>query len=93
MGIGEAIAERLVSEGATLFLFSRSEDRLQSISNRMHEKHPGSHVYFQAGDIQDYKVVKAAVEDALHKMKGIDILINNVSPFCYCTQINRGNFN
>ncbi|KAB8596095.1 hypothetical protein FH972_025804 [Carpinus fangiana] len=77
MGIGEAIAETLAKEGATVFLFSRSKDKLQTITTRLQDKYPGRNIYFKDGDIQDYKIVSATVDDAIKRMGGIDILINN----------------
>ncbi|OOF94917.1 hypothetical protein ASPCADRAFT_208568 [Aspergillus carbonarius ITEM 5010] len=77
MGIGEAIAHALAKEGANLILFSRSEDKLQAITNTLHEKYPGSKVVYKSVDIQSYEAVERAVNASVEQLGHIDILVNN----------------
>ncbi|KAH8435131.1 uncharacterized protein LDX57_012760 [Aspergillus melleus] len=77
MGIGEAIAHSFAQEGANLILFSRSEDKLQTIASAVQKENPSSKVLVKAVDIQSYEAVEAAVKVAVQEVGEIDILINN----------------
>ncbi|PWY96227.1 NADP-dependent L-serine/L-allo-threonine dehydrogenase ydfG [Aspergillus sclerotioniger CBS 115572] len=77
MGIGEAIANALAREGANLILFSRSEDKLQTITNTLQKQYPAAKVIYKAVDIQSYEAVEQAVSDSVELLGHIDILVNN----------------
>ncbi|KAF7893792.1 hypothetical protein EAF00_007306 [Botryotinia globosa] len=80
MGIGEAIATRLATDGANLVLLSRSKDKLDKIKENILSKTPSTRISVFAIDIQSYKDVDKAVETAVTEFGSIDILINNELP-------------
>lgn len=79
MGIGAAIAHRLAREGATLVLFARSEDKLQTLAYQIQEQYRGVKVYPHSVDISSHEAVTSAIKTVVQELDGkaIDILINN----------------
>ena len=57
-----------------------AQDKLQAITNTLHEKYPGSKVVYKSVDIQSYEAVERAVNASVEQLGHIDILVNNVSP-------------
>ncbi|KAF7956224.1 hypothetical protein EAE96_005144 [Botrytis aclada] len=76
MGIGEAIATRLASDGANLVLLSRSKNKLDKIKEKILSKAPSTRISVFTIDIQSYKDVDKAVESAVIEFGSINILIN-----------------
>ncbi|TVR70283.1 MAG: 3-oxoacyl-[acyl-carrier-protein] reductase [Spirochaetaceae bacterium] len=73
-GIGRAIVEELLREGAVVHYFSRSEgDSLEYFR----ENHPASDVTYHQVDVSDEAVVAETFEKILEARPGIDILVNN----------------
>lgn len=71
-GIGQAIAERLASEGARLAVVDRNAtDTVDNI-----EKKGGRAIFIKA-DLTDPEAVKKTVDVTLKEYKTIDILVNN----------------
>ena len=70
-GLGYAIAEALVKEGATVTICSRSEERLATAAKKMGAQH------ILAADLTPPGASKSTVEKALKMMGGIDILVTN----------------
>ncbi|MBC7370733.1 MAG: SDR family oxidoreductase [Bdellovibrionaceae bacterium] len=79
-GIGRAIAEVLVQEGATVAICSRSEDKLKKAASEI-----GAHHIF-TGDLSKPGEAKSVVEKAIVKMGALDILVTNTGG------PNKGNF-
>ncbi|KAL2847853.1 hypothetical protein BJY01DRAFT_234130 [Aspergillus pseudoustus] len=77
MRIGEAIAVALEKEGVNLALLSRSKDKLDAVRETIVKQYPDVSVKVYPVDIQDYTLVKKAVESAVPEVGEIDILINN----------------
>lgn len=73
-GIGRAIAEAFIAEGATVAFCARNGDEVKSSQAAMGESAVGSKV-----DITDAAAVKDWVAEAATRMGGIDIVIPNVS--------------
>ena len=71
-GIGYAIAERLVEEGARVVITARHEDALQDAADRL-----GSAVTSVAGRADDPEH-RAAVFAHLRELGPLDLLVNNV---------------
>ena len=73
-GIGYAIAEALLKEGASVFICGRSDDDLTSgIGNlRKLGKADGS-----VCDVRDEEQVRRMLEDCVQKFAGVDVLVNN----------------
>jgi NAD(P)-dependent dehydrogenase (short-subunit alcohol dehydrogenase family) len=67
-GIGAAIAQRLLDAGANVVVTARSR----------HEQTPAGATYI-AGDIRTPEGCKKIAEEALKKLGGLDILVNNAA--------------
>lgn len=76
-GIGYAIAEALLSEGAEVVINGRDEGRLQAACERLRAAAPGAEV---GGIAADFAQV-AQVERLLDAVADVDILVNNVGIF------------
>lgn len=70
-GLGRAIAEAMSAEGAVVALCSRDENKLGAVAQKV----PGAHVI--AADLSRPGEGARAVQAAIAKMGGIDILVTN----------------
>ncbi|MCX6855183.1 MAG: SDR family NAD(P)-dependent oxidoreductase [Verrucomicrobia bacterium] len=73
-GIGYAIAERLLKEGAAVCLWDIDETALNEAKATLGH---GDRVALAQVDVTDSASVEAAVEKTLHSLGKIDLLINN----------------
>ncbi|MBU6475884.1 MAG: 3-oxoacyl-[acyl-carrier-protein] reductase [Alphaproteobacteria bacterium] len=71
-GIGQAIAEALHMQGATVGLCGRNADKLSVLAEKL-----GSRAHVFVKDLAMPEAPEALVRDAEEKMGGIDILVNN----------------
>ena len=76
-GIGYAIAEKLVQEGAEVILNGRSEDKLHHAITKLREKFPDAKVEGIIADFSDATSVNHLIES----LPEVDILVNNVGVF------------
>ena len=74
-GIGEAGAEQLAREGATVVVVARRQDLLDALANRITAA--GGAAIPIPCDISDMNAVDALVADVEKRLGGIDVLINN----------------
>jgi 3-oxoacyl-[acyl-carrier protein] reductase len=74
-GIGEAIAKRLASEGATVLLAARSPDALARVASEIETA--GGRASALALDLADPASIEAAVKTALAAHGEIHVLVNN----------------
>ncbi len=74
-GIGAALAQELVSQGAKVVLFARRGDRLQKIAENIN--HSKENVLVISGDVTQEQDLKRAVHLTREKFKKIDIFIVN----------------
>jgi len=72
-GIGRAIAERFVQEGAHVCLVGRRAEKLAEVAFSL----PAEQVATCPGDVTDPAAVEQAIQTALGFGKGIHILVNN----------------
>jgi 3-oxoacyl-[acyl-carrier protein] reductase len=82
-GIGKAIAQKFLAEGASLLVTDLVADRLASTAA---ELAAAGEVHSLPGDVADAAFCERLVADALHRLGGLDILVNNagiavVQPF------------
>jgi NAD(P)-dependent dehydrogenase (short-subunit alcohol dehydrogenase family) len=78
-GIGRAVAEALVREGAKVVLNGRRADVLEATARAIDPS--GNFVATQAGDISQPKTAETIVAAAQQRFGGVDILINNAGVF------------
>ena len=74
-GIGEAGAEQLAREGATVVVVARRQDLLDALADRITAA--GGAAIPIPCDISDMNAVDALVADVEKRLGGIDVLINN----------------
>lgn len=71
MGIGEALAKRLGTEGARVVLAARSEDKLKVVADAI----PGSLIV--RTDMRSAEDIKGLIQKTVDTFGRVDILINN----------------
>lgn len=72
-GIGRATAQLMVQQGATVALLARTPAKLQKLVSEL----PAGKAFAIPADISDPVAIKRAVAEAVDKLGGLDILINN----------------
>ena len=76
-GIGLAIADRFLAEGACVVMLDRDADRLQHAARLLRGRHDEGRVAISVSDVRNEVAVEAAFADGALAFGGIDILINN----------------
>ena len=76
-GIGYAIAEALVHEGAEVIVNGRTEERVEQAIKSIQTSHPQAKVEGLAADLGNADGVRVAVE----RLPDVDILVNNLGIF------------
>ena len=71
-GLGFAIAERLIAEGATVWLFDRDEARVQAAAAKL-----GPRAFARAVDITDETAVRASFEAVVAAQGRLDVMVNS----------------
>jgi NAD(P)-dependent dehydrogenase (short-subunit alcohol dehydrogenase family) len=79
-GAGRAIAEGLAEAGATVLLHARSRDELMTVQEKI--RAGGGDADVLVGDVADEESAAAAVDLAVQRWGGLDVLVNNagISP-------------
>jgi len=75
-GIGLAIAEALLVEGARVVVSARSEKEVASVGKRLERAHPGR-VLARPCDVRSESDVDALFRAAEETFGGVDVLVNN----------------
>ena len=75
-GIGFSIAQRLLAEGAKVFICGRDEDHLKSALGTLGQ-HSKDNVGGMAADMRKYEDCRKLVHGAVKRFGGLDILVNN----------------
>lgn len=70
-GIGRAIAESLIAEGAKVVLCSRTEEKLKKVADQINANG------YVTADLTNAGEAKRATEEAINHLGGLDILITN----------------
>lgn len=73
-GIGQATAQKLAAEGASVTLVGRREDRLATLASRIHGD--GGRAHVMAADITSAAAAAAVVEASVAEYGRLDILVN-----------------
>jgi NAD(P)-dependent dehydrogenase (short-subunit alcohol dehydrogenase family) len=74
-GIGLAVAEELVGEGAAVAICARNAEEVEAAAARL--RGSGATVHAQAADVTDPGQVEAFLAAAAEALGGIDVLVNN----------------
>src|SRR4051794_22376325 len=75
-GLGFAIAERLVKEGANVMISGRDDDKLRQKASQLESIGSGK-VAYQKTDITNADDINQLVKVTVETFQGIDILVNN----------------
>jgi NAD(P)-dependent dehydrogenase (short-subunit alcohol dehydrogenase family) len=75
-GIGRAIVERFLREGASVTMTQRSIGAGKAMRAKLAREHPGR-VAFHAADIRDPESVAGVMDAAVERFGALDILCNN----------------
>ena len=75
-GIGRAIVEALLREGAKVCISARTEAEVEKAVRELSD-HDEGHVTGMVCDVRSYDEVKALVEHTVAEFGGVDILVNN----------------
>lgn len=76
-GIGFAIAQQLLNEGASVTINGRQNSKTEQAKEKLQKQYPKANVLAVSADFSN----KNEVESLLEKLTDIDILINNVGIF------------
>ena len=76
-GIGYAIAERFVEEGAAVTVFGSRQETADAAVEKLLAAHPGAEVWGRTADLSDLDAVTEAFEAAAADMGGLDSVVNN----------------
>jgi len=74
-GIGNAVAEAFLRNGAVVYAISRSEGDLEKLKTAAAEA--GTEVFFKAADVSDEAAITAVVKEIIKESGGLDIVVNN----------------
>ena len=74
-GMGKAIVEKFVREGANVIAIARRKERLETMAESLKEE-PGRVVPF-AGDISKEETINDAIELAIKEFGRLDVMVNN----------------
>jgi 3-oxoacyl-[acyl-carrier protein] reductase len=76
-GIGRSVAQRLVAEGASVAICSRTAETVEATAADL--RAAGGTVYARAVDVTDEADLKKFVDEAAAEFGGLDIIVSNVS--------------
>jgi NAD(P)-dependent dehydrogenase (short-subunit alcohol dehydrogenase family) len=77
-GIGFAIADELLAEGASVAICSRTSDELKRAADELRSNHPEAEVVDLVADVTDAGQVQLLVDESAARLGGgLDILVNN----------------
>lgn len=74
-GIGEAISERLVAEGAAVTIVQRAHEEGERLATRLRSE--GASAIFVQGDVRDDDAMQRVVEATVRTFGRLDLLVNN----------------
>ena len=75
-GLGRAIAEQLVQEGANVMITSRNEEKLKEVAQQLEGLNKGRVSYIKA-DITQKEDIELFVHKTIEVFQTIDLLVNN----------------
>jgi 3-hydroxy acid dehydrogenase/malonic semialdehyde reductase len=88
-GLGKAIAERFASEGNTVIITGRRQDRLEHLKTEWQQKFQ-INVIPLTFDIRHNNEVETAVQNLLNQVDKVDVLVNNAGLAAGLAPIDEG---
>lgn len=85
-GIGRAVAERFLAEGARVAIFGRGQEKLDEV---VAESSDPDRMLAVAGDVRSSEDLHAAVETVVSTFGGLDVLVPNAGIWDYNRSITR----
>ena len=85
-GIGRAVADRFLAEGASVVILGRSLERLQEVVDASSDP---SRMHAVAADVQNSQQLEEAVAQTVEKFGKLDILVPNAGIWDYNRSITR----
>jgi 3-oxoacyl-[acyl-carrier protein] reductase len=76
-GLGFAVAERCLAEGADVAICARSHERIERAAAALRASAPSRRVVATAADVSKPDQVRAMVANAVRELGGLDGLVNN----------------
>src|ERR1700674_4683693 len=76
-GIGLAIAERFVAEGASVAICARKADQVAQTARALEAR--GAKVFARSFDVADPKALQAWIADGAKALGGLDVFVANAS--------------
>jgi NAD(P)-dependent dehydrogenase (short-subunit alcohol dehydrogenase family) len=80
-GIGRAIADRFVGEGAAVLILDIDSDAGEATADALMRAHADANVVFSFADIADGDATRAALDGWVARSGRLDILVNNAVAF------------
>ncbi|MEC2075166.1 SDR family oxidoreductase [Metabacillus fastidiosus] len=75
-GLGKAIAEKLIIEGANVMITSRNEEKLRTVQQELSELNRGF-IAYKTCDVANKEQIVDLVKETVEKFGTIDLLVNN----------------
>ncbi|MED4452528.1 SDR family oxidoreductase [Metabacillus fastidiosus] len=75
-GLGKAIAEKLIIEGANVMITSRNEEKLRAVQQELSELNRGF-IAYKTCDVANKQQIADLVNETVEKFGTIDLLVNN----------------
>ncbi|MEU6225633.1 3-(cis-5,6-dihydroxycyclohexa-1,3-dien-1-yl)propanoate dehydrogenase [Streptomyces sp. NPDC047042] len=85
-GIGRAVAERFLAEGASVTVLGRDKDQLDDVVRSAAEP---SRVHAVVGDVRDSDALHRAVAETVDRFGKLDTLVTNAGVWDYQRQLTR----
>lgn len=81
-GIGKAVVERFLSEGASVLAVVRKAEQVEGFSEQ-------DNFCYVVGDVNDYATNKLAVNTAIEKWGGLDVMVANAGVWDFYKKIQK----
>jgi NAD(P)-dependent dehydrogenase (short-subunit alcohol dehydrogenase family) len=81
IGLGRAIAEEFLSQGAGVYLCARSEESVAAAVAELGRAFGGGMVAGSACDVSSEEAVLKMYQDAVHALGPVDVLVNNAGVY------------
>lgn len=85
-GIGRAVAERFLAEGASVTILGRDKDRLDDV---VRQAAAPERIHTVTADVRDSEAMHAAVEQTVERFGKLDTLVTNAGVWDYQRQLTR----